>query len=235
MRASSHIGAAGLALALAFARLALAAPAACGDAQLGESCAERSDCDEDLQCLERVCAPRCQNHIDCGDGYRCERRRRVRAGPVADRRSVRGARSTAARARPARCDRATGTATATWPAPARCRRPAVTIGAAARADDECQSRHLRARPVHPAVPPAAATARPAWTCAVIPRLLEDSAPRFCGCLPGARRGQSTTSPCRCAVADRSASRCRRTRSSFALVAEVDELRPAGRRDARGRA
>jgi hypothetical protein len=43
-----------------------------GGAGLGEVCDHHGDCDSTLQCLGRVCVPRCQRAPECGDGYRCE-------------------------------------------------------------------------------------------------------------------------------------------------------------------
>ncbi|HVK76743.1 MAG TPA: hypothetical protein VM734_25635 [Kofleriaceae bacterium] len=52
--------------------LALALAACSGGGRgLGEHCATVSDCDDDLQCLDHTCVPRCRHHVDCGDGMRC--------------------------------------------------------------------------------------------------------------------------------------------------------------------
>ena len=50
----------------------LMAAGACGGngRELGESCDTTGECSDDLQCLAQVCVPRCQGHIDCGDGAR---------------------------------------------------------------------------------------------------------------------------------------------------------------------
>ena len=73
MRASSHIGAGELALALACASAFLAACSG-GNGVIGATCAERSDCLDQLQCFEGLCQPECHAHLDCGDGYLCNDR-----------------------------------------------------------------------------------------------------------------------------------------------------------------
>ncbi len=218
MTASSHIGAGGLALALVCAPLAFTG-CGVGDAQQGESCADSSDCDEALQCLSRVCTPRCHTHIDCGDGYTCERgghcalvpsaigdpcRREIDCGP---------AQACALQTEDLDEDGAlTGIC--------QLQTAGLTIGSECRADSECQvgicslglctqmCRQLSDCP-------------PGMECASIPRLLEDSAPRFSGCLPG--RGvighdlamSSPSGSVRVPVPSHA--------QSIALVAQVDEL------------
>lgn len=71
MRASSHISAGELALALACASAVLAACSS-GDGAIGAACVDRSDCLAELQCFDRLCKPVCHAHLDCGDGYQCE-------------------------------------------------------------------------------------------------------------------------------------------------------------------
>lgn len=59
----------------ALAALALLLPglAGCaGNAGVGESCARHNDCGDSLQCVRRVCTPRCERAPDCGDGYSCD-------------------------------------------------------------------------------------------------------------------------------------------------------------------
>lgn len=73
MRASRHISAGELALALACASAAVTACSG-GDGVVGATCADRSDCLEGLQCFEGQCRPQCHAHLDCGDGYVCEER-----------------------------------------------------------------------------------------------------------------------------------------------------------------
>ena len=43
-----------------------------GGGSVGDSCSNASDCDGPLQCVEHVCAPRCQRAPECGDGYACD-------------------------------------------------------------------------------------------------------------------------------------------------------------------
>lgn len=52
---------------------ALAAPACQGDrGGLGAPCAGEHDCASGLQCLGDMCTARCDNHVECGDGARCD-------------------------------------------------------------------------------------------------------------------------------------------------------------------
>jgi hypothetical protein len=43
-----------------------------GDGAIGDHCSSHGDCSGQLQCVERVCVPRCERAPDCGDGYRCD-------------------------------------------------------------------------------------------------------------------------------------------------------------------
>jgi hypothetical protein len=45
----------------------------CGGAgrELGEACGTSGECRDGLQCLQQVCVPRCEGHVDCGDGSVC--------------------------------------------------------------------------------------------------------------------------------------------------------------------
>jgi hypothetical protein len=38
---------------------------------IGETCDNTGDCRSDLQCLKNHCTPLCQSHLACGDGYTC--------------------------------------------------------------------------------------------------------------------------------------------------------------------
>ncbi|HKE13563.1 MAG TPA: hypothetical protein VKB80_01745 [Kofleriaceae bacterium] len=217
MRASSHIGAGGLALSFVCALLALTACNG-GDAMIGDACGETSDCDEALQCLERVCVERCHTHVDCGDGYRCERggecelvdsafgdvcEREVDCGP--------GQACSLDTVDPDENGALTGT----------CQEQVagLPIAAECRADDECQTgicalgrctqlcRQLSDCP-------------PAMRCASVPRLFADSAPRFSACLPA--RGVISQD-----IAMSSPSEVVRvpvpsSAQSFALVAQLDD-------------
>lgn len=42
-----------------------------GDGAIGDRCSSHGDCGAPLQCISRVCVPRCERAPDCGDGYRC--------------------------------------------------------------------------------------------------------------------------------------------------------------------
>lgn len=56
-----------------FHALLVVALAGCpgGSGALGDHCSENSDCAGSLQCVAKLCAPRCQRSPDCGDGYAC--------------------------------------------------------------------------------------------------------------------------------------------------------------------
>ena len=52
---------------------ALGGASGCGapGRELGEACDTTGECQDDLQCLQQVCVPRCRSHVDCGDGAVC--------------------------------------------------------------------------------------------------------------------------------------------------------------------
>jgi hypothetical protein len=58
----------------ALVALAVALGGCSGGAELGEACTRHTDCDAPLQCVQHVCAARCQRAPDCGDGYSCDDR-----------------------------------------------------------------------------------------------------------------------------------------------------------------
>jgi hypothetical protein len=216
VRASSHTGAGGLAFSFVCAHLALAACSG-GNAAIGEECAETSDCDEALRCLERVCVERCHTHVDCGDGYRCKRggecelvssapgdacQREIDCGPVqtcmldADDPDGDGVLQGTCQ------DESAG----------------LTIAAECRDDDECRSGICSLGHCTELCRQLSDCA-PAMRCASVPRLLADSAPRFNACLPA--RGVISDD-----IAVSSPSEMVRipvpsSAQSFALVAQVD--------------
>ncbi len=217
MRASSHIGAGGLALAFVCAPFAFTG-CGVGDAQLGESCADSSDCDEALQCLERVCTERCNTHIDCGDGYTCERGGQcaVVSSAIGDpcRREIECGAAQACVLQSEDLDQ-DGALTGIC----QLQTAGLTIGSECRADDECQV-GVCALGLCTQLCRQGSDCPPGLACASIPRLLDDSAPRFSGCLPG--RGVISHD-----IALSSASGSVRVpvpshAKSFALVAQVDE-------------
>ena len=178
MRASSHIGA-----ALAPVLLAFGFGNACsgGDRGEGEPCMTPSDCGADLQCLEGICAPTCQNHVDCGDGYRCEEggqciRVESNIGDVCIREIDCGPGQTCA---PDNVDR---DADGYLAGSCELQLPGGPIATPCQSDDDCQSRNctiglcseLCGQPND---------CPPGLTCAVVPRLLQGSDPRFSTCLP----------------------------------------------------
>jgi hypothetical protein len=181
VRASSHIGAGELALALAWTIVALPACGG-GDGEYGESCAETSDCREELQCLDRICVDRCQTHVDCGDGYRCERGGECAlvSSAVGDRcyREIECGPAQACALDDEDDDR-DGTLAGTC----QIQHPGLPTSAECDADEACQigicslGRCTQLCNLTSDCPPG-------LTCALVPRLLPDSAPRFSACLPG---------------------------------------------------
>ncbi len=178
MRASSHIGA-----ALAPVLFALGLGPACsgGDRGEGEPCMSGSECGADLQCLEGVCAPDCQNHVDCGDGYRCEEggecvRVESNIGDVCIREIDCGPGQTCTLDNVDRDDdgylagscelqQAGGPVATPCEADGDCQTGICTIGLCSELCGQPQD------------------CPPGLTCAVVPRILQDSAPRYSTCLP----------------------------------------------------
>lgn len=213
MRASSHIGAA-LAAALPLCLAACAGP----DRGEGEPCASGADCGDGLQCLEGVCAPTCQNHVDCGDGYRCEEGGRCalvesNIGDVCVREIDCGPGQTCALddRDPDGDDFLAGT----------CQLQAAgdPIATPCEEDADCQT-GICAIGLCTQLCGQPNDCPPGLTCAIVPRLLEGSAPRFTTCLPS--RGvvvddipiATPTASLRIPVPS--------TARSFALVARVDD-------------
>jgi hypothetical protein len=180
VRASSHIGAGALAVASVCAHLALAGCLG-GNAQRGESCAVTSDCDEDLQCLERVCARRCHSHVDCGDGYTCEYGGTCAlvTSAVGDRchREIECGPGQACLLDPADED-GDGTLAGTC----ELQRPGFAIADECTRDSECQV-GVCSLGLCTQLCQQASDCPPGMACASMPRLFDDSAPRFSGCLP----------------------------------------------------
>jgi hypothetical protein len=213
VRASSHIGAA-LAPALA---LWLAACSG-GNRGEGEPCASGAECGDGLQCLEGVCAPTCQNHVDCGDGYRCEEGGQCvlvesKVGDVCLREIDCGPGQTCALDDRDRNgdDFLTGTC--------QLQGPGDPIASPCEEDADCQT-GICAIGLCTQLCGQPNDCPPGLTCATVPRLLEDSAPRFTTCLPS--RGvvvdeipvTTPTASLRIPVPS--------TASSFAIVMQVDD-------------
>ena len=216
MRASGHIGA-----ALTPVLFAVALGSACsgGDRGEGEPCMTGSECGAELQCLEGVCAPTCQNHVDCGDGYRCEEggqcvRVDSNIGDVCIREIDCGPGQTCTLDNVDRDDDgylagSCGLESAGFP-----------VATACAEDADCQTgictiglcTELCGQPND---------CPPGLTCAVVPRLLQDSAPRFSTCLPA--RGvvvddvpvSAASAPLRIPVPSNA--------RSFTIVAQVDDI------------
>lgn len=177
MRASSHIGAA---LAPVLLVVGLAACSG-GDRGEGAPCTSGGECGEGLQCLEGVCAPRCENHVDCGDGYRCEGGGECvlvesNIGDVCAREIDCGPGHT--------CSLDDSDRDGDGYLAATCQRQTAgrQVAASCEADLDCQTglcsiglcTQLCGQP---------SDCPPGLTCAVIPRLLEGAAPRFSSCVP----------------------------------------------------
>ena len=177
MRASSHIGAA-LALALLIPGLTACAGADRGE---GEPCTSTGECGDGLQCLEGACRPDCQNHVDCGDGYRCEEGgqcvlvdsalgdlcgREIDCGPgqtcALDPRDPDGDDFLAGTCQP--------------------QGGGDPIASPCDLDGDCQT-GICSLGLCTQMCGQASDCPPGLACAVVPRLLDDSAPRFSSCLP----------------------------------------------------
>jgi hypothetical protein len=181
VRASSHIGAGELAFALACALITVPACTS-GEAELGESCAQIEDCESGLQCFNRHCARLCSSHVDCGDGYRCERGGQCSlvSSAVGDRcyREIECGPGQACH-----LDGEDGNNDGSLAGTCQLQRAGLPIGAECNADDLCQigicslGRCTQMCGQVSDCPPGLA-------CATVPRLLEDGAPRFTGCFTG---------------------------------------------------
>jgi hypothetical protein len=152
-----------------------------GDRGEGEPCMTGAECGAGLQCLEGVCAPTCVNHVDCGDGYQCEEGGQCvlvesNIGDVCMREIDCGPGQTCALDDFDRDDDdfLAGTCQYQW--------PGDPIASPCASDDDCQTgictiglcTQLCGQPND---------CPPGLTCAIVPRLLDDSAPRFSTCLP----------------------------------------------------
>ena len=217
MRASSHIGAGGLALALAGAYFAVSACSG-GNAEIGEPCSASDDCDDELQCLGRMCTPLCNTHVDCGDGYRCEV-----GGECALVTSAIGERCLreidCGLAQTCEIDARDGDGDGKLNGTCQLQLPGLTIASECDRDDDCQS-GLCSLGRCAQLCTQLSDCPPGMACASVPRLLPDSAPRFSACMPG--RGvisndiklRSPSTVVRVPVPSHA--------QSFALIAEVDE-------------
>jgi hypothetical protein len=180
VRASSHIGAGELALALACASAVLAACAG-GDGVIGATCTERSDCLAQLQCFEELCRPACHAHPDCGDGYRCDDGEcevvSSSLGASCFREIECGPGQTCA---PDRADfNGDGTLTGTCTV----QEPGKVLGDECASDDECQTQMCSLGRC--AQMCAQITDCPGGlTCARVPRAIDDTTPRLGACMQG---------------------------------------------------
>jgi len=183
VRASSHIRAGELALTLACAHLAFLACGG-GTSSVGESCGQSDDCQTQLQCFDGICTPRCKTHVDCGDGYACQRGGECQQseGAIGDRCSREIDCGPALACLPDAEDQGNdGILTGTC----QVQLPGLELGAECEHDAACQIGictlgHCTAMCTQFNDCP------PKLTCAQVPRILADSAPRFGACL--SRRG-----------------------------------------------
>lgn len=181
MRASSHIGAGELAFALACALITVPACTR-GEAEHGDPCEQTDDCESGLQCFESLCIPVCGTHVDCGDGYRCERGGECSmvSSEVGDRclREIECGPGQACQLDDEdRDDDDTLTGTC------QLQRPGMPTAAPCEADDDCQIGICslgRCTQLCGQV----SDCPPGLVCATVPRLLADGAPRFTGCFAG---------------------------------------------------
>jgi hypothetical protein len=213
--ASSHTRAAPVILVAALAGLgALGCP---GSAGIGEPCASSGDCDRELQCLEGYCTPACRLHVECGDGYQCDRGECVLVdsalGDPCDREIDCGPGQRCA------LDPADTDGDGWLSGSCQLQLPGMVTGAACRQDGDCQS-GLCVIGVCSQMCGVTSDCVPGQTCAIVPRLLPDSAPTFSGCLPA-----SGVAVERLTLTEPSASLrvpVPSTARSFALVTRVDD-------------
>lgn len=215
MRASSHIGA-----ALTPVLLAVGLGAACSGANRGEGepCMSSSDCGADLQCLEGICAPTCQNHVDCGDGYRCEEggqciRVESNIGDVCFREIDCGPGQTCA------LDNVDRNLDGYLVGTCELQAAGVPVASPCDGDRDCQT-GICAIGLCTQLCGQSNDCPPGLTCAVVPRILQDSAPRFSTCLPASGvvvdRIPVSTSSAEIGIPVPSNAR------SFTVVAQVDD-------------
>ena len=217
MRASSHIGAGELAFALACALITVPGCTR-GEAEHGESCEETEDCESGLQCFEEQCIPVCASHVDCGDGYRCERGgecslvsstigdpclREIECGP----------------GQACQLESEDGDRDGSLAGTCQVQRPGHATGDECEADQDCQI-GICSLGHCTQLCGQVSDCPPGQMCAAVPRLLADDAPRFSGCFAG-RGVISAEIPM-----DEPASTLRvpvpQHARSVALVTEVDE-------------
>lgn len=228
MRASSHIGTAPRSARSPRSSLWALAPAlifvglgpACSGANRGEGepCMAGSDCGDGLQCLEGVCAPTCQNHVDCGDGYRCEEggqciRVESNIGDVCIREIDCGPGQTCALDNVDRNDDGYLAGTCELQA------AGAALASPCDSDADCQT-GLCTIGLCSELCGQANDCPPGLICAVVPRLLQDSAPRFSTCLPsrGVAVDEVPVSTASATLGIPVPSNAR----SFAIVAQVDD-------------
>lgn len=166
------------------ALLAVTLLAACsgGPGAVGDTCVGPAECAPNLQCFEGFCTPECANHIDCGDGYRCDDDgscdlvesaigdpclSEIQCGPdqvcLLDATDANG-------------DDALGGTCQEQP-------NGLVVGAACKGDLDCRS-GVCALGVCSQMCDAPNDCPPTLACTEIPRLLgDDEAPIFAGCLP----------------------------------------------------
>lgn len=201
---------------LSAAAITLAAVGCSGGAGVGETCTGSGQCDSDLQCFQGFCSPRCQHHVDCGDGYRCRTDGTCQqvtsvVGDVCNREIDCGPGQS--------CALDAASAGAEEPLGGTCQqqRAGAVTGAGCTAPDDCQT-GICAIGRCSQMCSKASDCPPGLTCAVIPQA-DLSGTRFLGCLPdsGVIAQDLTVAVPTAALAVPVPSNAR----SFALVSRVD--------------
>ena len=180
VRASSHTRAAPALLWAALAALAALATACSGGAGIGESCDRSGDCAGELQCLEGVCTPACRLHVECGDGYQCDRGECVLVSSAVGDACAREIDCGPGQRCALDGDDLDGDGLLAGTCQAQA--SGLVTGSACQRDDDCQS-GLCAIGLCSQMCEVTSDCAPGQTCALVPRLQPAAAPIFAGCLP----------------------------------------------------
>lgn len=151
-----------------------------GGAPVGAVCSQSSDCAAELQCFAGSCAPLCQHHVDCGDGFVCEASGECRLVESAIGDACARARDCGPGQR-CQLEAVDGDGDGRLAATCQAELGAGVPGAACAADDGCRSGTC-VLGVCTELCERTSDCAPDLSCAAVPRLEADGA-LFSGCLP----------------------------------------------------